>query len=221
MSESAGTQDDARSPQEPERRYDQTHKIFKNFALEVCQLLFSQDGIGFAWDKDVSKSQITICDKYSFNLKSVGATPAIVANRGPLAWLKSSGFRQMQSHDLKTGTRTHTDLVRGAVTLSCFSRSGTEAEDIAGFVFDSFQYFRDALRKIGNRGRIAPHHLGYFRIEATTMGEEALVKTDSRPEISVVPVAIAASVQRRWAITQTNTRKLQGVTVRARNNGNP
>lgn len=221
MSEPAETSDNARSLHDGEIHYSHVHQVMKNFALEVCQLLFAENNHRLVWNADPAQTKISIQDKYTFNLPSVGTTPAIVANRGPLAWMRSSGFRQMQSENLRTGSRTYTDLVRGAVTLSCFARSGLEAEEIAAFVWESFQYFRDVLRKIGNRGRIVPHHLGFFRIEATTMGEEALVKANSRPEFSVVPVAIAASVQRRWLIEPRNARKLLNLTVRARNNGNP
>jgi hypothetical protein len=208
-------QDNARSLRDPNRRYPQGHQVIKNYALEVCQLLFSgENPFDLHWDANQEKSTITIVDKYSFNLDQVGASPAIVANRGPMAWMKTSGFRQLQSLDPKTGVRTYTDLARGGVTLSCFSRSGEEAENIGGFVFEAFQILRDVLRKSGNQGRMVPNHLGFFRIEAMTLGEEALVKSGSRPSLSVVPVAISAMVQRRWAVSSRSAPKLQGIDVR-------
>lgn len=216
-------QDNARSLHDEDVRYARPHEIIKNLALEVCQLLFYEGNpLGFCWYPEQSKTQIVITDKHAFNLDQVGTTPAIVANRGPLAWNRSSGFRQLQHLDTRTDVRTHTDLLRGGVILSCFSRQGLEAENIAGYVFESFQVFRDVLRKIGRRGIMIPNHLGFFKIEATSMGEEALIKSSSRPETSVVPVAITAYVQRRWSVTPRSTaRKLQDVDVRTSRSGNP
>jgi len=221
MSEPVVQQDNARSLHDETKRYTRPHQIIKNYALEVCQLMFSGGGpIDLRWDPDQEKTQIIIVDKYSFNLDQVATTPAIVANRGPQAWMKSSGFRQMQSMDMRTDRRTHTDMVQGSVVLSCFSRQGIEAEDIAGFLFEGFQQIRDILRKIGSRGIMVPGHLGMFKIEANQMGEEALVKSSSRPDLSVVPVALSVMVQRRWAVTPANM-KLQKVDLRTSRNGTP
>ena len=210
-------QDNARSLHDENRRYIQTHEVIKNFTLEICQLLFYQGNpTGIRWDLDETDRQIAITDKYGFNASQVGVQPAVVANRGPLIWTKSSGFRQMQSLDFRNDRRVYTDLVRGAATLSVFSRQGIEAERIAGYIWESFQFFRDTLRKLARRGIMFPHHLGFFKIEATSMGEEALIKADARPDSSVVPVAIQASVQRRWAIQPMSARKLKHVAVNVR-----
>jgi hypothetical protein len=207
-------QDNARSLHDSSVRYHRPHNVIKNFALEICQLLF-YDGnpLRYCWNPNQEKTEITIVDKHSFNLDQVNVRPAIVANRGPLGWANSSGFRQMQEINMRTDRRTYTDLARGGVILSCFSKEGLEAEDIAGYIWESFKALRDVLRKLAKQGSIAPHHLGFFRIDATSMGEEALIKSDSRPEISVVPISIVAQVQRRWSVTP-DSRKLQGIQVR-------
>lgn len=210
------TQDNARSLHDENRRYVWPHEVIKGYALEVAQLLFYEGNpLGnIVWSPDESASQITICDKYAFNLAQVGTTSAIVANRGPLQWARSSGFRQMQSMDMRTDRRTYTDLVAGSVVLSCFSRSGAEAELIAGYLFESFQALRDVLRKLATRGIMRASHLGMFKIDAAQMGEEALVKGGSRPEVSVVPVAIQARVQRRWSVEPQGQQKLRNVALR-------
>ena len=220
MSDPGPQQDNARSVHDQERRYYLPHKVIKNMALEAAQFLMSPGNpTGIEWNIDQSKTSVMIVDKHSFNLDQVESTPAIVANRGPQAWAKSSGFRQIQSIDMRTDRRTYTDLVRGSVVLSCFSREGEEAETVAGYLFESFQVFRDVLRKLARQGTMYPHHLGFFRIEATSMGEEALVKSDSRPNLSVVPVSISASVQRRYAVEPRNTRKLKDIVTRVSGTG--
>jgi len=214
------SQDNARSVHDDQRRYVRAHQVIKSYALEIAQLMFLENNpMGICWDPDQEKTQIMIVDKYAFNLDQVGSKPAIVANRGPLAWMRTSGFRQLQSIDMRTDTRTHTDLIRGSVVLSCFSRQGVEAEDIAGYLFEGFQVLRDVLRKIARRGIMVPNHLGFFKVEATNMGEEALVKSDSRPEMSVVPIAIQAMVQRRYSVRPNNSKKLQDIVVRTSGSG--
>ena len=214
MSTASEWQQPAQSVFDENVKYRGAHNVIKNFALEAAQLLFHEGNpMGKIWRDSPEKSEILIADKHSFNLDQVAQNPAIIANRGPTNWQRTSGFRQLQSLDLKTDARTYTDLVRGSVILSCFSRSGLEAEDLAGYLFESFQAFRDVLRKIARRGIMVSNHLGFFRIEATNMGEEALVQSDSRPGISVVPVAILAHVQRRWLVKPRRARKLQGLQV--------
>ena len=186
------------------------HKALKNYLLEFCQLLFDGKNFPLAWNEDPSKTQLNIVDKYAFNLAQVTQNPCIVASRGPLAWTNQGGIGRRQSVDFKTGRVTYTDLVRGAVTLSCFAKSGLEAEDMAGFLFESLQAFRFVLRTWTSEGRVVPKP-GLFKVEAVTLGEEALVKSNSRPNLSVVPVAAAAIVQRRWSVEAHNTRRLRQV----------
>ena len=222
MSDPVPQQDNARSLHDETRRYTRPHEVIKNYALEVCQLMFREGNpLRYVWDPDQEKSHILIVDKYSFNLDQVAQTPTIVANRGPQSWMRTSGFRQMQSIDMRTDRRTHTDMVQGSVVLSCFSRQGLEAEDIAGYLFEGFQQIRDVLRKIASRGIMVPTHLGFFKVEANQMGEEALVKSNSRPDLSVVPVALSVMVQRRWAVTPRDGRKLKNVVIRTSRKDTP
>lgn len=220
MSDPVVQQDNARSLHDESVSYPWAHQVIKNYVLETAQLLF-YDGnpLRKIWDPVQEKTQITIVDKYSFNLDQVSSTPTIVANRGPIRWVNTSGFRQLQSIDMRTDRRTYIDLVQGGAVLSCFSRQGLEAENLAAYMFESFRALRDVLRKIARRGIMVPNHLGFFKVEATTMGEEALIKSDSRPEISVVPVSISAMVTRRFSVEPLKGRKLQNVAVRTSRSG--
>jgi len=222
MSDPVTQQDNASSLHDAAVKYPWAHQVIKNYVLETAQMLFYEGNpLGPIWDDDQGKTQITIVDKYSFNLKQVAATPTIVANRGPLQWRNTSGFRQIQAMDMRTDRRTYIDLVSGGVVLSCFSRQGLEAENIAAYLFESFRALRDVLRKIARRGIMVPNHLGFFKVEATTMGEEALIKSDSRPGISVVPISITAMVTRRLSVEPLKGRKLQNVAVRTSRSGTP
>jgi hypothetical protein len=168
-----------------------TDQIIKQIGVEFLQMMYSNDGpqTSHLWSPDLQESELQITDKYSFNLDDVQARPIIVANRGPVRWSNTSGFQQMQEMNPRTARTVHTDLIAGSVIFNCFSKEGIEAEGIAGNVFEWFRVFRKPLRKSG-----------LFSVQSTTMGEEALVKSDSRPDMSVVPVQIEASVQVRWSI---------------------
>ena len=178
------------SIRDPSRIVD-THQVIKQIGIEFLQTMYSESGpdTRCTWNPDLDKSEIHITDKYSFNLEDVKVRPAIVANRGPTRWANASGFQQRQEVDFRTDKEVSTDLLSGSVIFNCFSKEGLEAEAIAGDVFDWFRVFRKPLRKSG-----------LFRVQSTTMGEEALVKSDSRPDLSVVPVQVEASVQVRWSI---------------------
>lgn len=178
------------SLREPEKIIE-AHQIIKQIGLEFLQLMYSESGPDtiLKWYSNTEDTEILIVDKYSFNLDDVQMRPAIVANRGPQRWMSTSGFQQMQEFDFRTARFTGTDLISGVIVFNCFSKEGIEAEKIASDVFEWFRVFRIPLRKAG-----------LFRVESTTMGEEALVKSDSRPDLSVVPVQVEASVQVRWSI---------------------
>lgn len=179
----------------------EAHQIIKQIGIEFLQLMYSESGVDTRtiWHPDVSETGVLIVDKYSFNLDDVQVRPAIVCNRGPQRWSNTSGFQQRQEFDFRTSRTIGTDLVSGSLVFNCFSKEGVEAEAFAGDVFEWFRVFREPLRKTG-----------LFRVESTSMGEEALVQSDSRPELSVVPVQVEASVQLRWSI-EPYARTLQQV----------
>lgn len=178
------------SVRDPNRSIE-SHQVIKQIGVEFLQIMYSQEGVPtrLQWDPDLSQSEIQIADKYTFNQDDVNTRPAIVAGRGPMRWKNASGFQQMQVHDFRTAQTISTDLIQGVVVFNCFSEEGLEAEAIAGDVFDWFRMYRKPLRQSG-----------LFRVESTAMGEEALVKSDSRPDMSVVPVQVEAYVQIRWSI---------------------
>jgi hypothetical protein len=213
MSEREPAQDHPTSLHDGVTPLPSAHKVLKNYLLEYCQLVFDGRNFPLTWSDDPSKTQINIVDKYAFNLDQVTQNPAVVASRGPQAWTNQGGIGRRQSVDLKTGRATYTELVRGAVTLSCFAKSGLQAEDMAGFLFESLQAFRFVLRNRTSAGTMGVKP-GLFKVEAVTMGEEALVKSNSRPNLSVVPVAVAAMVQRRWSVEARDARKLRQVLTR-------
>ena len=192
-------------------------QIIKLYSIEFLQMMFSQHPTR-TWDPSVEKTKILIVDKYTFNLEEVAKRPAIVANRGPQQWMKTSGFRQMQTRDMMTDRRTYSDLVSGSMTFSVFAR-GSESEDLAQLVFEWFTQFQDAIRERG-AFRAPLDRVGLFRVSSVSIGEEALVKSDSAPDLSVVPVRVQAIAQQRWLFIPRAV-KLKGIRFTITRGGNP
>jgi hypothetical protein len=186
-------------------------QVIKNYCLEFLQIMYSDPKARRRWDQDEEKAEILIIDKYTFNLETVEKRPAIVASRGPVGWSKTSGFRQMQHQDQMTDRRIYTDLIDGSVTLSCFAREGLESEAIATDVYEWFTMFQDAIRTRGSFRQVLDR-MGLFRVSSVSIGEEALVKSDGRPDLSVTPVVVRAMVQRRW-MQEATAPKLKNVHV--------
>jgi hypothetical protein len=195
-----------------------TTDLIKIHCLEFLQDMFATWPGKYKWDADVEKTGILIVDKYSFNLEAVAKRPAVVASRGPLRSTKSTGFRQTQDFDPMSGRRTTTDLLDGSVMLSVYAR-GIEAEMLAGFVFEWFLDFQDAIRERGSF-RTPLDRRGIFKISSVSVGEEALVKSSSAPDLSLVPVLVRAMVQRRSLIVP-DALKLKNIVVTVTSGGHP
>jgi len=208
----------ARSLRIPDREL-RSGRILKIYALDCLQMMYSQPNARKHWDADPEKTEILIVDKYTFNLTDVQVRPAIVANRGPARFMRASGLRKMKDQDLVTNRKTFGDLIEGTITLSCFSKEGEEAEDIALDVFEWFNDFSDALR-LRSSFRDPRDRVGFFRVDSVSIGEEALVKTDSKPDLSVVPVQVRALVERHWMLVPV-TGKLKNLRFTLLRNGAP
>jgi len=104
---------------------------------------------------------------------------------------------------MTTGNYTFNDLLTGSVAFSCISREGTEAEQLAHLVFNSFKFFRPVLQK-----------QGFFTIKSLNIGAESLVVQEGdNDDLYVVPVFITAQIQDRWTLSDTAARKLEQVII--------
>jgi len=179
--------------------------FLKRTALEFLQIIFSQRAQGsFHYDPDDTRTEIEIADVHAVDLKVVGRRPAIVAVRGPLSWQGVGlGGNSVESRDMKTGGYSFNDLLTGSVALSCISREGIEAEQIAHLVFNSFKFFRPVLQKYG-----------FFSIKSLNIGAESLVEQEGADDKTyVVPVYLSALIQDRWILEEKAARKLEGIIV--------
>lgn len=177
--------------------------FLKRTALEFLQILFSERSQGsFHYDTDDTKTEIHIADTHAVDTISTGVRPMIIAVRGPLSWQQTS-LGSIESRELTTGKHIFNELLSGSLALSCISREGIEAENLAHLVFNSFKFFRPVLQKYG-----------FFTIKSLNIGEETLIEQEGADDKTyVVTVYLTALIQDRWTLSETAARKLRQVVI--------
>lgn len=177
--------------------------FLKRTAIEFLQILFGTRAEGsYHYDSDDTKTDIQITDAYSTSLDAINLRPAIIVVRGPLSWqglgLGNSGI---ESVDMGTRRTVYSDLLVGSISISCLSKQSIEAEQLAHLVFNSFKVFGPTLRQ-----------RGYFHIRSLNIGPESLIEQEgSSAETFIVPIALTAMVQDRWALDQNASRMLESI----------
>lgn len=179
----------------------------KDTVLSLLQEFFSKEtnvGADLLYNQDPTLSRIAIVDKYTFNLEEVDKRPMIVVVRGAQTWARH-GLGQYEGQVGPNAADKFTDLVNGAVTCTCISTVGLEAEKMGWIAFAFFQMFRRAIQKVKK----------VHDIQAVALGEELAAETDSKVAVSVVPVTLSLLFQWHWVLEQQGP-PLGNVDVKAR-----
>lgn len=177
--------------------------FLKRTTLEFLQVIFSQRAPGsFHYDEEDEQTEIIIADVHAVDLNTVGVRPAIVAVRGPLTWTGTGlGGSSLEQRKVATGKYTFNDLLTGSLAISCISREGVEAEQMAHLVFNSLKWFQPALRKYG-----------FLSIKSLNIGAEQLIESEGADDKTyIVPVYLTAQIQERWTLDTTAERNLQKI----------
>jgi len=173
--------------------------VVKDTILKFLQQLFAQEhlygidgnlGNDFRWHLDDNQTKILIMDTNTENLEAVEKRPAIIISRAPIQWQKLA-IDQRLSYDWQKDASTYSDLLASQLRINCFSRNGLEAELLATIVFQCTQFFSHELKKLP----------GVFDVTSVSIGEEAIVSSDSQIELSVVPVIIGLYLNNTWRVT--------------------
>ena len=186
-------------------RIPNTAIFLKRTAIEFLQILFGCRAPGsLHYDSDDTQTDIQIADVNAADLDAVNHRPAIIVMRGPMSWQGLGlGNNAIEQKNTRTGETTYNDLLTGSLSVSCISREGIEAENIAHLVFNSFKFFNSTLRKNG-----------FFTIKSLNIGAETLVEQEgSSDEMYIVPIYITAAVQERWTLSPEVARQLEGIIV--------
>lgn len=184
--------------------------FLKRTALEFLQILFGTRAPGsFHYDSDDTKTEIQIADVNAADLEAVNLRPAIIVQRGPLSWQGLGlGGNALESFDMGNGKAVYNDVLNGSISISCISKEGIEAEQIAHLVFNSFKFFAPTLRK-----------MGFLSIKSLNIGAEALVEQEGvGDETYIVPIVVTAQLQERWSLDRDASRALEGILVEGLSN---
>lgn len=179
--------------------------FLKRTTIEFLQVIFSTREKGsFQYNSDDSLTDIQISDQHAVDLEAVHVRPAIVVVRGPLSSQNIGlGGNNFESKDVRTGKTTLNDILTGSVAISCLSREGTDAEQTAHLVFNSFKMFAQVLRQYG-----------FFSIKAMSIGGESIiVQEGDNDDLYVVPVYITAQIQDRWVLNPEVEIKLRNLII--------
>lgn len=177
--------------------------FLKRTTLEFLQIIFSTRAEkSYRYDEDDTKTEIQISDQHAVDLEAFHRRPAIVGVRGPLSWQGLGlGANSFVTQERKTGNSTYSDLLTGSVAFSCLSREGTEAENLAHLVFNSFKFFGPVLRKHG-----------FFTIKSLNIGGESLIAQEGEnDDLYLVPVFITAQIQDRWQLKDDAAQRLEQI----------
>lgn len=183
------------------REIPNTAIFLKRTTIEFLQILFStREAKSFKYDDDENVTEIQISDQHVTDLEAWHTRPAIIGVRGPLSWQGMGlGGSAFEGQSRLTGKTTFNDMLVGSMAFSCISREGTEAEEIAHLVFNSFKFFRTELQKFG-----------FISIKSLNIGSETLVVQDgTHDDLYVVPVYVTAQIQDRWTLEENAAKELR------------
>lgn len=196
------------NPERKDTREDNVAGFIKDQYLSFLQEFFAQLPQGqFRYTgSDTPESELDIRDYAGNHLTVIDKRPAIIMQRGPLAWARV-GLDQMKDMNIRKGSRRHSDLISGTMTLNCISRAGLEAERLASQVLYALKFYRRELQR-----------RGLFDMgQEAQMGAEsppgALVGGEVDPHTILVPVYSPFYIQVGWEVTPAKEIPLKGVTV--------
>ena len=141
----------------------------------------------FHYDDDTALSEIRIEGQNTDNLKDVDPRPKIVVARGPVQMNKTGIANFVGSANLSQLQRSYAVIRSGTVGISCYSRSDMEADQIAEICADGIESLTPLLRK-----------LGFLEVRAMQIGQRAMIKADSRPELFVTPVLVRVQLTKNY-----------------------
>jgi hypothetical protein len=183
--------------------------------LSFAQSLFAQAPRGegcFFWDADETQTEVLITDKAPLESEMVGHRPAIVFIRSPMAFA-GAAMDQMQSMNMATGERKHTDLLSGNATYNCVGRHKNTAEYLAWILARHCWILRRIMLKSGF------HDFGQ-RIQLMSASPPgALIQGAVEGEAYNVPVVVPFYFQWQDTITQQELRKAEAIEVQMQTAG--
>jgi len=178
----------------------------RKLVLTFLQGLFEQQTPGcFQWVENLEETEIVITDEAPIKLEVVGVRPAISTVRGTVQWGQTS-LDEKQSYNMATEQRTHTDLLRGSLSINCCSRVDLESEYIAWIVANHMWLLRRLLMKF-----TPVHEIGRGNAIGSPSPAGAIVSGDSEGEWINTVVTIPFFLQVGGKVRPLNVQLLKRI----------
>lgn len=177
---------------DPNKKFSNSLLFMENAFLMFLQGLFMtfDPGVNFYhFDDDPALSEIRIEGQNTDNLKDVDPRPKIVVARGPIQMQKTGIANFVGGRNLSRVDRQYSVIRSGTVGISCYSRSDTEADRVAEICADGIDALTPLIRS-----------LGFLEVRAMQIGQRAMIKSDSRPELFVTPVLIRVQLVKNYNV---------------------
>jgi hypothetical protein len=102
----------------------------------------------FHWEDDEEATEIIITKDVPVDEEVLHKRPVIAVVRSAVGW-SGLGMDQLLHEEVKTGERSHVDMISGNLTYNCIARVPDEAEQIAWLVATHVWLLRRVLMKLG------------------------------------------------------------------------
>jgi len=189
---------------DPNERFPNSLRFMENAFLIFLQGMFSAfdpDANGsLHYDDNDALTKIRIEGQNTDNLEAVDTRPKIVVARGPVGILKSGINNFIGSRNLSPEMRRFATIRSGTVGISCYSRNDLEADRIAEICADGIESMVNVIRTFG-----------FLEVRSQQIGQRAMIKSDSRPELFVTPVLIKAQVTKNYKLNVVDPVKLRQI----------
>jgi hypothetical protein len=174
---------------DPNYFYTDKLRFMENSVLSFLQILFSTFPNGcLHYDHEINEnSNIKIEGANTDNLEDPDTRPKIVVARGPVQFQQAGINAMIGSANTSLLNQRHSTIMAGSVGISCYSREELEADKIAEICASAIEAFQPIIRKYG-----------FLEIRTSQIGQRAMIKSDSRPELFVTPVLLRTSVTANW-----------------------
>lgn len=156
---------------------------------------------------DKPDTDLEITDQSAISKEVIEKRPAIILQRGPMSWAQAT-MDELKDLFFRDGTRRHSDLLTGVMTLHCIASEGLEAERLSWVVAFALKSHRRVLQS-----------RGLFEVgRQAQIGSEsppgALVSGDTEAHTVDVPVFSPFYLQETWQITPAKKVPFKSMEIR-------
>lgn len=185
---------------DPNLYFPNSLRFMENAFLIFLQGMFSAFESPYHYDDNPTLTDIKIEGQATDNLEVVDTRPKIVVARGPVQVLKSGINNFVGSRRLVDPTRRYSTIRAGTVGISCYSREELESDRIAEICADGIESMVSVIR-----------HFGFLEVRSQQIGQRAMIKSDSRPELFVTPVLIKTQLTKNYKLTQIDATEVRKI----------